>query len=357
MVDTFPVLNDHRGLIAEDFNRFSQSFAEILKRHLPTAKLVSFTNDIKNISRFSPEWKDLFERVNGRDQCAVHSQCLMLSFTVKEGRRMVAIVEGADAVFLRKVHEDWLEGVRATVEREFILLKQARIDVQTGLLNLWNLYSLLDGAGQGRGLHLILVELQAKRMSFRSMVRYSQKCSALLYNFFQDLSVLHSIGQSTYAIVLPKKTAEIKTDVEGALVAYLKREGCHKVHIGSSFSGFEDDHHPIKSKGIILDEAWTALRHAEKRGPFSFCNYQLLAHPEKHALVATEQALLRRFNRMWRGATVFSIAQFQSVSPDMSVHETIGPQIDRGISVPVKMMSWFFSKVWTPQQHWSGHGG
>ncbi len=342
MTDTFPILPNFRGLIAEDFSRFSQSYAEILRKRLPTAKSIYFANfagqadDYSAKKGLSADWTALFEAIRkGEKSFAIHSQSLMLPFAVRNERPVVAVVEGADPVFLAKVREDWLEETRAAVEREFILLKEARVDVQTGLLNLWNLYSLLESFRQTSGLHLILIELPPKRMSIRYVVRYSQKCAALLLNFLQGDSVLHSIGPATFALVLPSRTGGSKSEVESALVAYLKREGCHKVHIGSSFSQVEEKS-GSKTGGReqnLLDEAWTALRHAEKRGPFSFCDYNLLAYPENHPLILPERNLVRRLTRMWRKSQAFSLVHFNSRSQVDTAKKVVLPFLDQGMSV------------------------
>ncbi|MFH0781846.1 MAG: tetratricopeptide repeat protein [Pseudomonadota bacterium] len=338
MTDTFPILSHYRGLIAADFSRFSQSFAEILKKHLPTAKEVYFSNasgifpDYPANDQLSANKTILFEAIRkGEKAFAVHFESLMLQFAVKDERPVIAIVEGADPVFLDKMREDWLEETRSDVEREFILLKEARIDVQTGLLNLWNLYSLLDTSRQTRGLHLILIEVPPKRMSFRYAVRHSQKCATLLLNFIQGDSVLHSISQSTFALVLPSSEGESKSEVERALVAYLKREGCHKVHIGSSLFRIDEiESKPQVQERNLLNEAWTALRHAERRGPFSFCDYNLLAHPENHPLLQPEGNIVRRMSKLWRQSPIFSLVHFRDPTSVNSAKEILLPLLDRG---------------------------
>ncbi|MBU1566846.1 MAG: tetratricopeptide repeat protein [Proteobacteria bacterium] len=341
MIDTFPVLSSYRGLITHDFFRFSQSFAEILKKCLPTAQKVYFSNvagqftDYPGDKQLPADWVALFEAMRkGGKTVAIHAQSLMLLFAARDGKPVVALVEGADPVFLGKVGEDWLEETRAAAERQFILLKEARVDVQTGLLNLWNLYSLLDSSRQSAGLHLILVELPPKRMSFRYTVRYSQKCATLILNFIQGDSVLHTIGQSTFALVLPNRQREYKSEVESALVAYLKREGCHKVHIGSSCSRAEDRENNMGPRERnLLNEAWTALHHAEKRGPFSFCDYNLLAHPENHPLIPPKGNLVRRLSRLWRQSLVFSLVHFQCKSAVNNAKDIVLPLLDRGVCI------------------------
>ncbi len=341
MTDTFPILSNYRGLIALDFFRFSQSYAEILKKRLPTAKNVYFSNvagqvpDYPDDKQVPAAWTALFESMRkGEKSLAIHSQSLLLPFAVRDGKPVIAIVEGADSVFLDKVREDWLEETREAAERDFILLKEARVDVQTGLLNVWNLHSLLDSSRNRGGLHLVLIELPPKRTSFRYAVRYSQKCTNLILNFIQGDSVLHSIGHSTFALVLPGRKEESKAEVESALVAYLKREGCHKVHIGSSFTRTAIKEIKIENQERnLLDEAWTALRHAEKRGPFSFCDYNLLAHPENHPLILPEANVVRRLRRLWRQSQFFSLVHFHSQSAMNAAKDIVVPLLDRGTHV------------------------
>ena len=338
MIDIFSILSNHRGLIADDFSRFSRSYAEILKKRLPTAKTIYFSNlhgqfdehprDIQRPDDIAPLVAAIRK---GEKPFAIDSQSLMLPFPVKDGEVIVAVVEGADPIFLNKVGGDWLAEMRAAAEREFILLKEARIDVQTGLFNLWNLYSLLDSSGQTSGLHLILIELPPKRMSFRYAVRYSQKCATLILNFIQGDSVLHFIGQSTFALVLPKRKGDRKSEIESTLVAYLKREGCGKVHIGSSCWQIEESGEGKKSQQRnLFDEAWTALRHAEKRGPFSFCDYSLLAYPGNHPLILPERNLVRRLSGLWRQSQAFCLVYFKSPDGGKSAMEVVLPLLDRG---------------------------
>lgn len=338
MIHTFPSLSSCRGLSGEDFRRFSKSYAEILKKRIPTAKVIYFANSDGQLyehppGKQLPEDFALFLTTmqKAEKSFAIHPQGLILPFGVREGGSVVAVIEGADPVFLGKVHADWLEETRTAVEREFLLLKEARIDVQTGLLNLWNLKYLLESPRQTGGLHLILIELPPKRASFRYAIRYSQKCATLILNFIQGDAVLHFIGQSTFALVLPNRQADVKSELESTLVAYLKREGCNKVHIGSSISQIgEDGNEPKSADQNLLDEAWTALRQAEKRGPFSFCDYDLLAHPESHLLILPEGNLVRRLNRMWKNSTTFSLVHFKSLDPDMPAKEVVQSLLGRG---------------------------
>ena len=343
MTEEFFCIADYRGLVAEDFIRFSKSYAEILKECLPTAQNIYFSNGegqfLHSLTlKSSGEWRDVVEAIRqGKKRFAIYSQCLLLPFSIKDGKLIIAVVEGADPIFLDKVREDWLEETRLAAERRFILLKESRIDVQTGLLNLWNLYSLLESSSGIRHLHLILIELPPKRSSFRYAVRYSQKCATLIQSFTQGNSVLHAIGSSTFALVLPAdRERAAKALFESALVTYLKREGCHRVHIGSSVLWADEGANCVEViDKNLLNEAWTALHQAEKRGPFSFCVYNQSAHPENNTHPLSSKPLVRRLRNLWRISSSFSLVQFRSLCADHAAKEVVPQILDRGVSFVV----------------------
>ena len=125
-----------------------------MQKYLPAAKSVIFAYSAEQVEMHFKE-KDLLTELlslftqvkEGVVTFGIYGDYLMLSFNVKGEERIVAIISGADPLFLQKVSEDWLLEIRETVEREFLLLKQARVDSQTGLLNISNLFSLLDTYG------------------------------------------------------------------------------------------------------------------------------------------------------------------------------------------------------------------
>jgi hypothetical protein len=195
VLESFPSLGDNSSLIAEDFARFSGSYAEILRKNIPTARDIVFAFSVEQAEVCLKETAhapfkallSLFKQMkDGGSYCGILEHYLMLSFDTKGGERGIAIVSGFDPLFLQRVSEDWLLDIRTTIESEFLLLKQARIDNLTGLLNVSNLHFLLDTYGSTEGFHLILLEVPPKRNSFRFFLRNSQRCAALLLNFIQS---------------------------------------------------------------------------------------------------------------------------------------------------------------------------
>ncbi len=328
---SFPFAGLGHRLDVGDFQRFSRSFAEILLKRLPTAGAVTFVTpgpqglaeggglEIEESLRHALQTRD---RVS-----AVVDGCLLVPFFTAEEAMVLAVVSGADPLFLAKLGEDWLEEVKIAVGREFLLLKEARCDAATGLLNLWNLQSLLESE-ERLPMHLLLVELPPKRLSCRFALRYTQRCAGLLANFLQKDSLLHYLGNAIFALVLPKPPGTASLAVERALLSYLKREGCHRVHIGSSVAD-EEGCEPAGSikKREPLDQAWTALRQAEKRGPFSFCAFSRLSYPEGHPLSPPPLAVARRLAAMVHSSPRFSVVQFRCQNGGDAA-ALVGPQLD-----------------------------
>ena len=335
MIENFPLVSEGAKLGSQDYHRFSISYSEILKKRLPTADRVTFIEiGAKGDLPGSEKHNDLASKAlqalqHSERSFAILEGRLFIAFLVAEKVTCLAMVEGADPLFLEKVGTDWLEEVKASAEREFLLLKEARCDPATGLLNLYNLHSLLAAEYRLVSLHLLLVEILPKRMSARSGMRHIQRCAAQLRSFLQRDAWLHHLGNALFALVLPESEETKSMKVERTLLAYLKREGCHRVHIGSSLGGASrQDHEETGGERTLLDEAWTALRQSERRGPFSFCSYSRLAHPENHPLVQPLNATARRLSLWTRERNTFSIALFQGRDPQQELPNLLSPMLD-----------------------------
>lgn len=335
MVESFPSLTDNSTLYDTDFSRFSSSFAEILRKSIPTARHVVFVfsaDQAENVlaaNKSASELLSVYRQVQeGRIAWGTCLDYLMLPFMVKNGEDVVALISGADSLFLQKVSSDWLEEMRQTVEHQFLLLKQARVDPHTGLLNIANLFSLLDRYGINQGMHLILVELVPKKTAFQEVLRYAQKCANLLVDFIPAGSAVHFLGQSAFAIVQQHNEVGNSSEIERVLVSYLKKAGCHRVHVGCSFAKAQPENPQQNLSGRqLLDEAWTALRHAGQRGPFSFCDFAQLAYPEKHPLAPPQRNIIRKLSRLWASSDNFCLVQFAGDIESGSVGSVVAPYI------------------------------
>lgn len=342
MREIFPTQLKHHRLTVGDFTIFSKSFGSILERLIPTSETVHFFSkeEIYTLSWDHLDCKDLEESLS---QMKTSKQCypgyfvadnyILLSFQIADLGQIFALVYGVDPVFAKRVREDWLAEIHEQAEREFLLLKQARIDCQTGLLNLINLHFLLEQI-EDENIQLILIELPPHRSTYSYMQHHVQQCSKLLGNFFGNNNLLHYLGHATFAVLVSPASSEA-AKVESRLVAYLKKEGCKKVHIGSSRPNrtHTGEKQKLKEEYLLLDEAWTALHHAQRRGVFSFCEYEKLAYPEKHPLAPPPQGLVRRLTAVWRDLECFTLIQFKSDEENEGIADKVLSYVDKGKTV------------------------
>lgn len=334
----FPLASGNQGLVEKDFQRFSKAFTDILLEKMVTAEHLDFIVGEKQLTdRFSDESciKDLvvtFQQVveDGYRVGKVEN-FLFLPFVLSDQSVIAALFSGLDPLFMRRVTEDWLFDVRREAKRSFLLLKQARIDDLTGLFNLSNLYSLLDTFSAARNIQLLVVEIPGKSMTFQAASRHLHRCVEILRAFVPEGAILHHLGNSIFAIVSDHQRGN--TRLAASLVAYLKREGVKKVHIGTTCSTTGNTEG--KKGRNFLDEAWTALQAAKKRGPYGFCDFDLLAHPEAHPLVRPHKGLLRKLRRLWRQSERFFLVHFRSDKKQFSIVSDMRALVDRGECIPV----------------------
>jgi len=341
VIESFPIISGNQKLVVEDFQRFSQAFNDILLRKVPTAKYVRFVFNEEHLrTLLSKEdciddlvvlFRSVCEDV---DRCGLCSSFIMIPFGLSEGVTVVALVSKPDPLFIKRVSDDWLIDVRNKAGREFLLLKQARMDDLTGLFNLSNLHLLLDSPSAAPSVQLILVEISAKYRSYQQGTNHLYSCVSNLKTFIPEGGVIHYLGNSLFAVVLEFQGDGDKSKLVTSLVAFLKREGFARVHVGTSHrnkTACQDE--KIRSGYQLLDEAWTALRAAAKRGPFGFCDFALIAHPEKHKLIKPKTNLIRRLRRLWKNSDHFCLVYFRSDNRGGSVDERVWPFLDKGTAV------------------------
>jgi len=342
MVESFPIILSNQSLVAVDFLRFSQAFSEILLRKMVTAKRVDFVIGeeqlkilLENISENIDELLILFQSVcENLGQCIKYQDVIMMPFALNEGEAVVAIFTEVDPLFNKRVSDNWLSGIQNEVRRDFLLLKQARIDEQTGLFNLSNLYSLLDNPSANKPVQLIVLEISGKSVSSQSHAKHLRKCVSGLQKCIPDRAVIHYLGSFIFAVLFEFQDENDNLQPMTSLVASLKEEGFSRIYAGSSHDNrTESDKREGAISQHLLEEAWTALRVAAKRGPFGFCDFSLLAHPENHPLLRPDNKLIRRFRRLWKKSECFCIVQFRSDDELYTAREIIKPFLHQGTSI------------------------
>lgn len=316
MIESFPFFLPGSGLTERDFIVFGQDFRHRIAEDIPHSGPIyfhSYSEPPPKISTDPRVGSELASRLsqmhsNALAACKVGSS-ILLSFTVQDNRQITAIITQADPLVIEHSPLDWLTDIHENLTADFIAIKSRYADNETGLLNASHLFDLLETWEVESSIAFLLVSLPINVRRSTDAFRHGQMAAKALLNLTGNRSLLHHLGQSLFAILVPETEIGSTEQFSSRLAQLLRREQFSRVHIGSRrVSGG-------KSSGRqLLDEAWTALQTASKRGPFAFCDYSFLESAETHPLRAVAETLVERYLKIIGKEKSFAVLQFGEVS-------------------------------------------
>lgn len=327
MIHHFPLFTAAHSLSRHDFRNFFLPFSKVIADKIITAGAIYFVEDAGQLEGLIgndanlPVFKDLFSTTAQTHMPVGHDHCLFFPFSILDQEVMVAIVTGLDPLFVRKAGQDWLIETRDALQQEFLIIKQAGVDLQTGLLNGAHLNTLFDTCPEGEHIGLVLVELYPRVRTAMEDMQHVRRSAAILKSFTGEHIPLYHIGQSVFAFPCRDCDKDAATKFGPFLVSFLKREQFKRVHVGYSQgkirktipdNGQSD---PGTSGRQILDEAWLALQTACRRGPFTFCNYHSLDNIQTHCLYASNKDIVARLQPHWQQLEQFALVQLHPSTP------------------------------------------
>ncbi|MFH2124668.1 MAG: tetratricopeptide repeat protein [Pseudomonadota bacterium] len=317
MIHHFPLFSAAHSLSYQDFHNFFLPFSRAIKEKISTATEVSFLENARqlddspaDVSRIS-HLKDIFTQTLESKIPAAYDNCLFFPFSIAGDQIIVAFVTGIDRLLVKKVGHDWLQEIRDTLQREFLILKQAGVDLQTGLLNGAHLNTLFDTFPEGERVGLVLVEIYPKARTAMEGMRHVRRSATVLKSFTGEHVPLYHIGQSVFAFACRNCNEDSAAHFGPLLVSFLKQEQFKRVHVGYSQGELsQTSYNETRKTGRqILDETWLALQVACKRGPFSFCTYRSLQNSQRHSLYASTRDIVARIQPHWQTLDQFSLIQ------------------------------------------------
>ncbi len=329
----FPAPYSDLPLTENDFKRFSLPFSRILKEKIPTVSEILFLTKNSVLKSFfhSSEMIKCVQKVilgtdKNPDRACAHDNSFILPFPIGD-ETVVAVIQGVDPFLAQKADHEWLIEIRNKALQEFSQLKRERVDRDTGLLNAANLHDVLKILKDSTDVSLMLIELFPRVRSASEAILYSRNAALSLTSFADYRFPVHYLGHGIFALVTEHEEEESASHIGAMLISWLRRENFPRVHIGCSRKNAAE---PATAGLSLLDEAWQALQVACRRGPFSFCHFSLLAHPEQHPLRQPSRQVLAEFSRKWKNSDLFSIVQFQSGNTE-SLHAYLAGSIDGAI--------------------------
>ena len=304
----------------QDFFRFYREFRQVILDNIPTIKELSFFDPPElqpaisaEEDRSARELRQGIEKAVEQGSPVVLGDMLLLPFEIADGT-VVAKVSGLDDYLLRKVGNDWVDGLGFLLFREFLLVKRSCVDSLTGLLSSLHLEEYLDSLDGDRPGVMVLVSIYPKGTSSFQAKKSQHHSISLLKTFIENRFPIYYLGQSCFGILCEKCDSDFATEFAPALVNYLKRERCVRVHVaivpfGNSSANSDS---ALALSESLMKKSWAALHVATKRGPFAFCNYSSIEDAVNHPLAAPEIMVLRWFQKESRQLDIFGLLQFDS---------------------------------------------
>lgn len=217
-------------------------------------------------------------------------------------------VTGLDPLFLQKAEKNWLETIFKELQQGLLDHSRLRSDQLTGLPDLSACQEMLSQCS-GSSLQLLLVFLPARRSQPAAIQRHLQRSTSILLQNVQPYFTVFYLGNSIFALLRQISAEVAPGEIEGPLVQLLRREGWHRVHIGGTVAQAPRNSCAISE---ILDQAWTALDHAQRRGPASYYDFRRLARPQDHPLAALSKTDEQRLHRIVKGMDQFTLVRFSA---------------------------------------------
>jgi tetratricopeptide (TPR) repeat protein len=327
VIHHFPLFTADHSLSRQDFRNFFLPFSKVIKKKIATATDVYFLEDTWQLDDLPIDisqrslLKEFFLKTSQTLTPAAHKNCLFFPFPVRDEQIVVAMITGIDSLLVKKVGHDWLQEIRDTLLQEFLILKQAGIDPQTGLLNCAHLNTLLNTLPDGEHVGLTLVEIYPQARTAMEAMRHARRATTALKSFIGERAPLHHIGQSVFAFFCRNCNEDSAARLGPLLVSFLKHEQFKRVHIG--YSQGEISHDRQNNSRQIFDEAWLALQTSCKRGPFSFCTHRSLQNSQRHSLYASDRALLARLQPHWMQLDKFTLIQLHPAKATDNIYDKI----------------------------------
>jgi len=312
MLESFPFGYMDERLEDEDFVLFANGYRQIVAARIPSSGSIHFIDGgslpkLSTDPRQGAEISATIESMRCGDlNVGIVGPTILLSFPIDKGRCQIVAISNVDLMVIEHCTLDWLEDIREIFVREFLLFKRSYKDVETNLLNVTHFWTSLEKSAGGE-ISLILLQASSRGTLPRDCYHNSQHAARVLTAITDWRFQVHHLGQSVFAILAAKTDIGSVERFSSSLVQHFKRESFLRVHVGSSCRKTPD----VASTALV-DEAWTALQVAAKRGPFSFCDYSFLANADTHPLRAVNAEVTEKYLQLCKKDATYCVVYFSS---------------------------------------------
>ncbi|MBT8334714.1 MAG: tetratricopeptide repeat protein [Deltaproteobacteria bacterium] len=331
----FPLSLPVRQLHINDLIIYEATFKEIVKEKIPTSETVQFLTRETFLTSYLAISEDdknrLFRRICSHNRPEKINNALIIPLKISGHKRVVMLVEGLDPVVFENISTDWLEETVDIIVNDLMFIVRADTDPITSLYAINLLPDAIAQYNKGDDFHLVLVELFAFNRSPKDAYVHLKKAVQSLKDFNRQNHALFHLGQSIFALLIDNISRDVLKSYCLSLVTFIKDRGLKRVHCGSSSKSIARSlmNHQFELPTTMLDEAWSALHIACKRGPFAFCDYEFIANPAQFPLSPITRRPRSKLQRYWRQIDKFSLIYLR---PDFLRRE----QCDRNVNMYLK---------------------
>jgi tetratricopeptide (TPR) repeat protein len=349
----YPFEWHERPLCSEDFKHFQNLFSTTILQLIPFAYgPVTFldpvlgSGDYVDTLKKPKYWLQSCRKVLKRQRAVLATEKPVLFLPVWGAETIIGVagIEGVDEQFIDTLSEEWLSDRSRIISREFFLLKQLAYDPVTGMLNDRHLQDALDsalsdalnaygeksgqtGEGPSPGNASLLLEIHPRANNAEKALNYIIRAGYYLESFLgQD--VLHHLGNGIFGLIGRDMDEEQAQKLGKDILSWFRREGFNRVHIGiNTVSGGGEktasEQIAVRDSFTVLDQTWSALCKARKRGPFALCTYSSISSPKAYPLRRTQPAVMAKLRRLWSGCDKFALLL---ISQDRELPEKVFPR-------------------------------
>ncbi len=305
---------------------------QIVLEKVPTAEDVSFASE-----------KDLAAAASHLTSSDVHKLCasvfshntpvrlepdkLVLPLAVIGRENLALLVSGLDALMIKSTDEQWLRDTGSEIVREFLDRRRAELDPLTGLYDVTRFNQFITARVVDEGDHLILVESLPSALSVKDALSHVCRTARLLEDFNRFSFPLFYLGNSIFSFVVSNRESVFVKSLCASLTTFGRNSGLKKIRAG--ISSYRPDRHDggdtEQVSTALLDEAWQALQKAGRRGPYAFCDYELLVNPAIFPLSPPSSSSVGKIAYRVQNSDKFSLLFFK---PDFENKDRLEAIID-----------------------------
>ena len=308
---------------------YGNKLEQIILQTIPTSKKIAFVSraDLKSIEcdLSKNKKRQALDKAFKRNVAVwLKPDKLLLPLDCADNSKLAVLVDGVDDLLIEKASTQWLEETQSAIFRQFREARSSFIEPITSLSNINALKDYLTRVVFEEGVHLMLVESLPPAKSVKDAFLHTADTSRILEEFNRFSFPLFHLGQSVFGYVIARREKEFIKSLCHSLSNFARNRGLRRIHIGfSSYATARHQKNPSsRLEDILVDEAWKALQQAGRRGPYSFCDYQLLVNPELFPLKTITRKTSGKLSYRWRDSKKFSLVYLK---PDFHERKIFDP--------------------------------